>query len=64
MVTRANVRLGLTGAILLMIFGSFSACTDSPMGPEVPAAAQQAKADSEECIFINGILHCAPTRAP
>ena len=59
MVTRSNVRLGLTAAILMMALSAFSACTDSPMEPEL---SPQMAAHSEECIIINGILHCAPTR--
>lgn len=65
MVTRSNVRLGLTGAVLLMIFGAFSACTESPLAPETEFEAQallKVQEDPEECIFVNGTLHCAPSR--
>lgn len=63
MVTRSNVRLGLTGAVLLMIFGAFSACTESPLAPERETEFEaQALADESECIMINGIVHCAPDR--
>jgi hypothetical protein len=58
MITRSNVRLGLTAAILMMALSAFSACTDSPMEPELSPQM----ADNEECVIINGIIHCAPTR--
>ncbi|NIP80658.1 MAG: hypothetical protein GWM90_16135 [Gemmatimonadetes bacterium] len=51
MLTRANVRLGLTGALLLFALG-FAACADSPTEPN----------QAEECVWINGMIHCAPDR--
>lgn len=55
MVTRSNVKLGLTGAILLIIVGSFSACAD------LPTAAGDGPDRSDECIRIDDIIHCPPT---
>lgn len=62
MVTRSNVRLGLTGAVLLLIFGAFSACTGSPLAPETEFEAQ-ALLDESECTMVNGTVHCAPDRS-
>jgi hypothetical protein len=57
MVTRSNVRLGLTGALFLMIFGAFSGCSDASL-----TGVETAQDAAEECIIIEGIIHCAPDR--
>jgi hypothetical protein len=53
MVTRSNVKLGITGALLLIIVGAFSACADSPTSPLSDPGNQ--------CIRIDGVIHCPPT---
>lgn len=53
MVTRANVKLGLTGAILLLILGAFSACGDGVTGVDGSTQDQ-----STTCVLIDGVLHC------
>lgn len=55
MITRSNVKLGLTGAILLIIVGSFSACADLPT-----AAGDPPPDRSDECVRIDNIIHCPP----
>lgn len=52
MLTRSNIRLGLTGALLLFALG-FAACADSLTDP--------VSSDAEECVLIRGQIHCAPT---
>jgi hypothetical protein len=52
MLTRSNIRLGLTGALLLFALG-LAACADLPTDP--------VSGDAEECVIIRGQVHCAPT---
>lgn len=54
MVTRSNIKMGLTGAVLLIIIGAFSACADLPTGSEPDRAA------SDRCVFIDDVIHCPP----
>jgi hypothetical protein len=54
MVTRSNVKLGLTGAVLLIIIGSFSACADLPTGVNE-------RDQGDRCVWIDHIIHCPPT---
>ena len=67
MVTRSNVRLGLTGAVVLMIFGAFSGCSDSPTGvdpvlePQAQMSVDPQTNTAEECVWLDGIIHCAPS---
>ena len=56
MFNRNSLKLGLTGAVLFIIMGSFTACSDQ--GPTAPVAVQQAEGDA--CTIINGVLVCAP----
>jgi hypothetical protein len=57
MITRSQIKLGLTGAIMLIVAGSFTACADLPT-----AADDEKEPDrGNECIFIDGIIHCPPT---
>lgn len=51
MVTRSNVRLGLTGAILLIILGAFSGCDVTP-------TELDNSDNSSECEVIGGVRHC------
>ena len=53
MITRSNVRLGLTGALLLMALGAFSGCTDVS-----PTGIDDTKDKPEECIIIDGQWFC------
>jgi hypothetical protein len=58
MITRSQIKLGLTGAIMLIVVGSFTACAD------LPTAASGGDKDPDrgnECIFIDGLIHCPPT---
>jgi hypothetical protein len=55
MVTRSNVKMGLTGAVLLIIIGSFSACA------ELPTASTPDRDSSDRCVRIDNIIHCPPT---
>jgi hypothetical protein len=55
MVTRSNVKLGLTGAVLFIIIGSFSACAD------LPTAANDFEDAADRCIRIDGVIYCPPT---
>lgn len=57
MVTRSNVRLGLTGALFLMILGAFSGCSDAGI-----TGVETAQDSREECVWIDNIIHCAPGR--
>ena len=57
MVTRSNVRLGLTGAFFLMILGAFSGCSDASL-----TGVETAQDSREECVIIEGIIHCAPDK--
>jgi hypothetical protein len=54
MFNRNSLKLGLTGAVLVIIMGSFTACSDE--GPTAPVTAQQNEAT---CTIINGVLICA-----
>ena len=56
MFNRNSLKLGLTGAVLFIIMGSFTACSDQ--GPTAPVAAQQTEAGT--CTIINGVWVCAP----
>lgn len=51
MFSRSTIRLGLTGALLLLALG-FAACADSPTSPTGNGA--------EKCVWIEGVMHCAP----
>lgn len=55
MVTRSNVKLGLTGAILLMIFGAFSGCTESS-----PTGIDDTSPRAPTCVVIDGVVYCSP----
>lgn len=57
MVTRSNVRLGLTGALLLMIISAFSGCSEGSL-----TGVETAQDSREECVWIEGMIHCAPGR--
>jgi hypothetical protein len=48
MLPRANIRLAITGALLVILLGSLHGCTSDPLAP--PAG--------DDCILINGTLYC------
>lgn len=52
MLTRSNIRLGLTGALLLVIAGALGACADTVVGVEDPP--------DPVCVWIDGVIHCEP----
>lgn len=55
MFNRNSLKLGLTGAILFIIMGSFTACSDnSPTEPTGPQHAETAG----ECWIVNGQWIC------
>lgn len=57
MITRSQIKLGLTGAIMLIVAGSFTACADLPT-----ASGDDKEPDrGSECIWIDDIIHCPPT---
>ncbi len=56
MVTRSNVRLGLTGAILLLLLGAFSGCGDGA----VLGVGESTQDQGGECVWIEGVIHCSP----
>jgi hypothetical protein len=57
MITRSQIKLGLTGAIMLIVAGSFTACADLPT-----AAGDEKEPDrGSECIRIDNVIHCPPT---
>lgn len=53
MISRSNVRLGLTGALLLMAMGAFSGCTESS-----PTDIEVSEESREECIIIDSQWYC------
>jgi hypothetical protein len=57
MITRSQIKLGLTGAIMLIVVGSFTACADLPTA----ANGDKDPDRGNECIWIDNILHCPPT---
>ena len=65
MVTRSNIRLGITGALLLFALGAFAGCTDV-VSPDVEVAMEgerRNEGDSEDpqCTIIDGIMVCEGT---
>lgn len=55
MFNRNSLKLGLTGAILFIIMGSFTACSDA--GPTEPNGPQYSES-GEICTHVNGVLVC------
>jgi hypothetical protein len=53
MFNRHSLKLGLTGALLIIIMGSFTACSDE--GPTAPVATPQLNSG---CIVVGGMLVC------
>jgi hypothetical protein len=49
--TSTNVRVGVTGALLFLFLGVVQGCSESVMEPHHAGG-------DEECILINGVLHC------
>ena len=47
---RSNIRLGLTGALLLILAGIFAGCAESPVGVDGQA--------DPTCVWIDGVIHC------
>jgi hypothetical protein len=56
MFNRNSLKLGLTGAVLFIIMGSFTACADG--GPTAPTVTAQQ--DESACWYEDGRLICAP----
>jgi hypothetical protein len=56
MFNRNSLKLGLTGAVLVIIMGGFTACSDE--GPTAPITAQQDNVGN--CTIINGVVVCPP----
>jgi hypothetical protein len=55
MFNRHSLKLGLTGAVLVIIMGSFTACSDEgPTGPSTPQYTDNAG----NCVVVNGQLYC------
>ena len=52
MFNRNSLKLGLTGAVLVIIMGSFTACSDE--GPTSVSAQHNQAA----CTYINGVVYC------
>ena len=46
---RRVVRLGLTGALLAVVFGAVAACSADATGPEM----------DDNCYWVDGILICS-----
>jgi hypothetical protein len=57
MITTSQIKLGLTGAIMLIVAGSFSACADLPTASN----GEKEPDRGNECIRIDDIIHCPPT---
>jgi hypothetical protein len=53
MIDRSNIKLGISGALLLIIVGAFSACAELPTDPTDPPV--------NECVWIDGTIHCTGT---
>ena len=53
MFNRHSLKLGLTGAVLVIIMGSFTACSDE--GPTAVATPQH---DTTNCYYVAGQLVC------
>jgi hypothetical protein len=51
MINRSNVKLGISGALLLIIVGAFSACGELPTDPDEDPPVN-------ECVWIDGTIHC------
>ena len=54
MFNKKSLKLGLTGAILFIVVGSFTACSESPTDPINP---QYAEGDPV-CTIVNGQVVC------
>lgn len=54
MFNRHSLKLGLTGAVLVIIMGSFTACSDE--GPTAPITTPQFETG---CTIINGVYVCS-----
>jgi hypothetical protein len=54
MFNRHSLKLGLTGAVLVIIMGSFTACSDE--GPTAPASAPQY--DTAGCYLVGNAIVC------
>jgi hypothetical protein len=50
-ITTTNVRVGITGALLFLFLGVLQGCSEAITAPD------QANGD-DNCILINGTLHC------
>ena len=56
MFNRNSLRLGLTGAVLFILVGGVSACSDQdPMGVEPVAQFDS----TPNCTIVNGVIICA-----
>lgn len=55
MVSRTNIKHGLAGALLFILIGALSACS------ELPTAAGDDPPPAEPCVWIEGMIHCRPT---
>jgi hypothetical protein len=49
MIDRSIIKLGISGALLLIIIGVFSACAELPTDPTDKPA--------NECVWIDGTIH-------
>lgn len=55
MVSRTNIKHGLAGALLFILIGALSACS------ELPTASAGDDPPVEQCVWIEGMIHCRPT---
>ncbi|MGQ0815355.1 MAG: hypothetical protein ACT4O1_13005 [Gemmatimonadota bacterium] len=56
MFNKNSLKLGLTGAVLVIIMGSFTACSDG--GPTAP---EPQYSSGENCTYIGGSIVCPNT---
>lgn len=56
---RSNIRLAITGALLLMLVGTLQGCGDEdPTGPQTLEPQASESGDEGSCFWINGVLTC------
>ena len=51
MLLKANIRLAITGALLVILLGSLQGCMNDPTGPVA--------GNEDGCIWVDGVLICS-----
>ena len=50
MLSRSNIRLAITGGLIMVVAGAFAGCADSVLGTDDDV--------DPVCVWINGEIHC------